>query len=62
MEKQTDILAFLGRVVQENTHAYRSDCVYDAATLTKAIWETNMEARVFYWMSRPAGTWCVKER
>ena len=62
MEKQTDILAFLGRVVQENTHAYRSDFVYDAATLTKAIWETNMEDRVFYWMSRPAGTWCLKER
>ena len=21
-----------------------------------------MENRIFYWMSRPAGTWCVKER
>ena len=62
MEKQTDILEFLGQVVLENTHAYRSDFVYDTATLTKAIWETNMEDRVFYWMSRSAGTWCVKER
>ena len=62
MEKQTDILAFLGQVVQENTNAYRSDFVYDTATLTKAIWETGMEDRIFYWMSRPAGTWCVKER
>ena len=62
MEKQTDILAFLGQVVQENTEHYRADFVYDAATLTKAIWETGMENRIFYWMSRPAGTWCVKER
>lgn len=62
MEKQTDILKFLGQVVQENTEHYRSDFVYDMAALTKAIWETNMEDRIFYWMSRPAGTWCVKER
>lgn len=62
MEKQTDILAFLGQVVQENTEYYRSDFVYDTTTLTKAIWETNLEDHIFYWMSRPAGTWCVKER
>lgn len=62
MEKPTDILAFLGRVVQENTEHYRSDFVYDTATLTKAIWEPRIEDRIFYWMSRPAGTWCVKER
>lgn len=62
MEKPTDILAFLGRVVQENTEHYRSDFVYDTATLTKAIWEPRIEDRIFYWMSRPAGTWCLKER
>lgn len=62
MEKQTDILKFLGQVVQENTHSYRSDFVYDAAALTKAVWEVSVEDRTFYWMSRPAGTWCLKER
>lgn len=59
---QVDVLDFLAQVVQRNTQHYQSDFDYDRRTLTKAAQETNMDDRVFYWMSRPSGTWCVKER
>lgn len=62
MEKQIEVIPFLSRVVQENTHAYQGDLDYDVQKITQAVQETNMEDRAFYWMSRPCGTWCVKER
>ena len=62
MEKKIDLLDFLSRVVLENTRAYQSDFEQDVKTLVRAAEEPNMENRVFYWMSRPCGTWCVKER
>ena len=62
MGKPIDLIPFLARVMEENTKSYRTDFSYDVDTLTKSIQESNMEDRVFYWMSRPAGTWCVKER
>lgn len=60
--KKIDVLAFLEQVVQRNTQHYQSDFDYDRRTLTRAAQEQNMEDRVFCWMSRPSGTWCVKER
>lgn len=62
MEKRIDLLGFLSHVVQENTRAYGEDFDYDVQKITQAAQESNMENRVFYWMSRPCGTWCVKER
>lgn len=62
MEKKIDLLDFLSRVVLENTRAYQSDFEQDVKTLVQAAEESNMENRVFYWMSRPCGTWCVRER
>lgn len=62
MGNTIDLIPFLARVMEENTKAYRSDFSYDVETLTKSVQEANMEDRVFYWMSRPTGTWCVKER
>ena len=47
---------------EENTTGYRSDFQYDVRMLTQAAQEKDMRNRVFYWMSRPNGTWCVKER
>ena len=52
MEKKIDLLDFLSRVVQENTRAYREDFDYDEQKITQAAQESNMENRVFYWMSR----------
>lgn len=62
MENTIDLIPFLARVMEANTKAYRSDFSYDVEKLTKAVQEPNMEDRIFYWMSRPTGTWCVKER
>ncbi len=62
MEKRIDLLKYLSRVVQENTRAYQEDFQYDVRKITESVRESHMEDRVFYWMSRPAGTWCVKER
>ena len=62
MGNPIDVLAFLARVVEENTLRYRSDFQYDVKMLTRAAQEPDMKDREFYWMSRPNGTWCVKER
>ena len=60
--QKVDVLAFLSGIVQQNTQHYQCDFDYDQATLRQAANESDMENRVFYWMSRPNGTWCVKER
>lgn len=62
MQKNVDILAFLEKVMRRNTQHYQSDFQYDAEQITAAAQDQNMEERAFYWMSRPSGTWCVKER
>ena len=62
MEKQTDILACLGAVVEKNTTAYQTDFEYDKAMLKEAASQPKAEDRTFYFMSRPHGTWCFKER
>lgn len=59
---KVDVLNFLEQVVRQNTQHYQSDFDYDRRTLTQAAQASDMANRVFYWMSRPAGTWCVKER
>lgn len=62
MGNRIDVLMFLAQVLEENTTGYRSDFQYDVRMLTQAAQEKDMKDRVFYWMSRPNGTWCVKER
>ena len=62
MEKRIDLLPYLEGIVQRNTQHYQSDFQHDRITLQNAARESNMENRTFYWMSRPGGTWCVKER
>lgn len=62
MEKPIDVLTFLSGIVEKNTQHYRSDFAYDQATLREAAHSYDMDDRAFYWMSRPNGTWCVKER
>ena len=59
---QENILAFLAQIVQKNTRAYPEDFDLDAQKLWDSAQNPNMENRAFYWMSRPHGTWCVRER
>lgn len=62
MERQIDLLPYLEGIVRSNTQHYQSDFQLDCAKLRSAAQESDMENRTFYWMSRPNGTWCVKER
>lgn len=62
MEKPIDLLEHLARIVRENTLHYRSDFSYDERTLRQAAAAQDAADRIFYWMSRPNGTWCVRER
>ena len=59
---QENILAFLAQIVQKNTRAYPENFDLDAKKLWDSAQDPNMENRAFYWMSRPHGTWCVRER
>ena len=62
MERTSDLISALGAVVEKNTVAYKEDFGYDIKTLRAAAKEPKTEDRTFYWVSRPHGTWCVKER
>lgn len=62
MARTADLLAYLGAVVAENTRFFQSDFEYDRKTLRDAVNAPSVADRTFYWMSRPSGTWCVKER
>ena len=59
---KTDILHTLQAVLLENTTSYQSDFEFDVTTLLEAAKEPKTEDRTYYWLSRPCGTWCLKER
>jgi len=60
--KEISLIAFLDEVVSRNTQHYKSDFELDAQKLRDALDSPNQDERVFYFMSRPNGTWCVLER
>ena len=62
MEKQINLIAFLDEVVSRNTQHYKKDFVLDAQKLRDALTKSRQDERIFYFMSRPNGTWCVLER
>ena len=62
MEKQINLIAFLSKVVSRNTQNYRKDFELDAQKLRDALTKSRQDERIFYFMSRPNGTWCVLER
>ena len=62
MGKEISLIAFLDEVVSRNTQHYKSDFELDAQKLRDALDSPNQDERVFYFMSRPNGTWCVLER
>ena len=62
MEKQINLIAFLSKVVSRNTQNYRKDFELDAQKLRDALTKSEQDERIFYFMSRPNGTWCVLER
>ena len=58
----TDILHTLQAVLLENTTSYQSDFEFDVTTLLEAVNKPKKEDRTYYWLSRPCGTWCLKEK
>ena len=56
--KHSDVIKHLGKVVELNTAAYKSDFEYDKAILNKAATQTNEGDIWYFWLSRPCGTEC----
>ena len=59
-QRDIDIIAFLGEILQANTQHYQSDFQYDIDSLQAAAEAGEGENHSMLWMSRPSGTWCFK--
>ena len=62
MEKRIEIIPFLAGIVKENAPTHQTNLIFDEKRLQAAMLEANRENRVFLWMCRSCGTWCVLER
>lgn len=60
--ENVDIIKSLKAIMQTNTKHYQSDFDMDIKTLTKAVKKQNPWDKIYLWMSRPEGTWCLQER
>ena len=60
--KNMDVEASLRAVMERNTEHYQSDFEYDKARFLKAAQSEHAEDKTLYWLSRPSGTWCFRER
>jgi len=60
-----DLLGTLRTIMEAHTKHYQSDFDLDVKTLTdvaRKAGDTKLEDRIFLWMVRTCGTWCVRER
>ena len=57
-----DILVFMGDVVQKHTKHYQSDFEIDKEMLHRAAGSQEQQDKVFVWLCRTHGTWCLLER
>lgn len=57
-----DILDSLGRIVELNTHHYKDDFDLDKELIPKLAVSEDPEDRRLLWMSRPCGTYTLRER
>lgn len=60
-----DLLENLEKIMKQNTKSYQSDFEIDRKILIDAAKNSDtvpLRERTYLWMSRPCGTWCVKER
>lgn len=60
--ENVDIIKSLKAIMHTNTKYYRSDFDIDIKNLTQAVKQQNSEDRRYFWLCRPAGTWCLRER
>lgn len=60
-----DLMGNLEKIMRINTRSYQSDFEWDRETLMDAAEKADtvpLRDRIYLWMSRPCGTWCVKEK
>ena len=60
-----DLMGNLEKIMRINTRSYQSDFEWDRETLMDAAVNADivpLRDRIYLWMSRPCGTWCVKEK
>lgn len=57
-----DILDVMERIVEVHTVHYKSDFDIDRRILEAAAGKEERQDRIFLWMCRENGTWCLRER
>ena len=60
-----DLMGNLEKIMRINTRSYQSDFERDRETLMDAAANADtvpLRDRIYLWMSRSCGTWCVKEK
>lgn len=60
--EKVDIIKSLRAIMKTNTKHYQSDFDIDIETLTKAVKKQDPGDKRYIWLSRPEGTWCLRER
>ena len=60
--EDVDILDVLNQIVELNTHHYKDDFDLDKELIPKLAVSGNPEDRRLLWMSRPCGTYTLRER
>ena len=60
--ENVDVIDTLQQIMRHNTAYYRNDFDIDKRILTRAAQNSSPEDKAFLWMSRPAGTHCLRER
>lgn len=60
--ENVDVLAYLEKIMQQNTGYFQSDFEIDRKIIEKASVQPAAVDRTLLWMSRPSGTHCFRER
>ena len=60
--ENVDIIKSLRAIMNTNTKHYQSDFDIDIETLIKAVKKQDSVDKRYIWLSRPEGTWCLRER
>ena len=60
--ENVDVEQCLRSVMERNTKHYQSDFEFDVGSMERIAQTKHPERTPLYWMSRPSGTWCFRER
>ena len=60
--ENVDVEQCLRSVMERNTKYYQSDFEYDVGSMERIAQTKHPERTPLFWMSRPSGTWCFRER